>query len=42
MFILAVCGTVTDSTSLLPIGDVAKLAPEMDKARKAIKQLTDT
>ena len=42
MFILSVCGTITDSVALLPVGDVTNLAPEMDKARKQIKQLTDT
>ena len=42
MFLLSVCGTVTDSVTLLPVGDVTKIAPEMDKARKQIKQFTDT
>ena len=42
MFILSVCATVTDSTTLLSIGDITKLAPEMDKARKTVKQLTNS
>ena len=42
MFCILQCPTIEDKVSLLPIGDAAKIVPQMDKTRNLIRKLSNT